>query len=76
MLFYLHARTKGIPMTDKKDEPKAPLAIGPSSPQPLQTADGNGAAGGVIYIPRPESVTLTKEQYEQLVSNNSVRVRA
>jgi hypothetical protein len=63
-------------MTDKKDESASQLVIGPSLATPAQPIETKGASGGVIYIPRPEAVTLTKEQYEQLVSNNSVRARA
>lgn len=31
---------------------------------------------GLVYIPRPEAVTLTREQYDQLISNNSAQPRS
>ncbi|HXX68103.1 MAG TPA: hypothetical protein VEK07_13015 [Polyangiaceae bacterium] len=36
---------------------------------------GHLADGSIVLIPRPNSVTLTREQCEQLLANNGMTVR-
>jgi hypothetical protein len=36
-------------------------------------AERSGARCDLVFVPRPESVTLTREQYEQFISNAAAR---
>jgi hypothetical protein len=45
-----------------------------NSTLPCEFCGGSGCVGELVCIPRPVGVTLTREQYDQFITNNSARV--